>query len=152
MMKVSLFSETLIFFIKLLIFIMSFLCTFPHFLDTSNEDIPTPPPQIPEQARADLILIANWLLDKGQDEYLKEYGKVRGSVLQKSMTLLRNHQRSVSGGSVHGATGSPMLVIYSVFKTNFILALISLLFLAVEISKQTRSRQKTLNQAIAPSV
>lgn len=79
------------------------------FLDTSNEDVPIPPPQLPESARIDLTVMANWLLDKGCDEYLREFGKIRGSILQKSMNMLRNHQRSVSGGS-GGASGSPMLV------------------------------------------
>lgn len=78
--------------------------------DTSNEDIPAPPPQIPENARRDLIRMANWLLDSGRDEYLTVYGKVRGGVLQRSLTLLKNHQRSISGGSTQGAVGSPMLV------------------------------------------
>lgn len=78
-------------------------------LDTSNEDVPPPPTQIPENARKDLIRIATWLLDNGRDEYLTVYGKIRGGVLQRSLTALRNHQRSVSGGSTHG-TSSPMLV------------------------------------------
>lgn len=78
--------------------------------DTSNEDVPIPPPQIPENARNDLIRMAAWLLDNGRDEYLTVYGKVRGGVLQRSLTLLKNHQRSISGGSTHGAASSPMLV------------------------------------------
>lgn len=54
--------------------------------------------------------MAAWLLENGRDEFLTVYGKIRGGVLQRSLTLLRNHQRSVSGGSVHGTAGSPMLV------------------------------------------
>ncbi|XP_017778193.1 PREDICTED: exocyst complex component 7 isoform X2 [Nicrophorus vespilloides] len=76
--------------------------------DTSNEDVPSAPPQIPDLHMQDLIKIANWLWENQRDEFLTVYGKVRGSVLQKSMTLLRNHQRSVSGGSNHGGMGSPM--------------------------------------------
>ncbi|KAF2903735.1 hypothetical protein ILUMI_02443 [Ignelater luminosus] len=77
--------------------------------DTSNEDVPSTPSPIPEAAKTDLIRMASWLLENGRDEYLTVYGKVRGGVLQRSLTLLRNHQRSVSGGSVHGTAGSPML-------------------------------------------
>ncbi|KAK4874727.1 hypothetical protein RN001_014087 [Aquatica leii] len=77
--------------------------------DTSNEDVPLPPSQIPEATKTTLICIAKWLLDNGRDEYLTVYGKIRGGVLQRSLTLLRNHQRSVSGGSVQGIAGSPML-------------------------------------------
>ncbi|KAK5640808.1 hypothetical protein RI129_009355 [Pyrocoelia pectoralis] len=77
--------------------------------DTSNEDVPLSPVQIPESTKIVLIKIANWLLDHNRDEYLTVYGKIRGGVLQRSLTLLRNHQRSVSGGSVQGIAGSPML-------------------------------------------
>lgn len=77
--------------------------------DTSNEDVPPPPEQIPETARNELIKMAAWLLDNGRDEYLTVYGKIRGGVLQRSLNSLRNHQRSVSGGSTHGTIGSPML-------------------------------------------
>ncbi|XP_057665546.1 exocyst complex component 7 isoform X1 [Diorhabda carinulata] len=77
--------------------------------DSSGKEVKVMPKQIPDEAKSHLILIANWLLDNGRDEYLTVYGKVRGSVLQKSLNLLRNHQKSVSGGSVHGTTSSPML-------------------------------------------
>lgn len=63
--------------------------------------------------------MASWLLENGRDEYLTVYGKMRGGVLQRSLTLLRNHQRSVSGGSVHGTAGSPMLVTL-LNNTNFV--------------------------------
>lgn len=81
-------------------------------VDTSNEDIPPPPPQMSDETKSSLIIMANWLLENGRDEYLTVYGKVRGGVLQRSLTLLRNHQRSVSGGSTHGVASSPMLVSY----------------------------------------
>lgn len=75
--------------------------------------MPPPPEQLPETAKAELVKMAAWLLDNGRDEYLTVYGKIRGGVLQRSLNSLRNHQRSVSGGSTHGgaAIGSPMLVI-----------------------------------------
>lgn len=79
--------------------------------DTSNEDVPAAPEQLPDGAKGELVKMAAWLLDNGRDEYLTVYGKIRGGVLQRSLNSLRNHQRSVSGGSTHGgAIGSPMLV------------------------------------------
>jgi exocyst complex protein 7 len=80
------------------------------FLDSGNKELKLPPVQIPEHTKSYLIKVANWLLDNGRDEYLTVYGKVRGAVLQRSLTMLRNHQKSVSGGSVHGVASSPMLV------------------------------------------
>lgn len=53
--------------------------------------------------------MANWLYNNGRDEYLTVYGKVRGHSMMKSLTSLKTYQRSVSGGSVHGTAGSPML-------------------------------------------
>lgn len=84
-----------------------------NLTDTSNEDVPTAAPeQLPDGAKNELVKMASWLLDNGRDEYLTVYGKMRGGVLQRSLNSLRNHQRSVSGGSTHGsgAIGSPMLV------------------------------------------
>ncbi|XP_074032013.1 exocyst complex component 7 isoform X2 [Leptinotarsa decemlineata] len=80
-----------------------------NFDDPSNKEIKVIPKQIPDEPKSHLVQIASWLLDHGRDEYLTVYGKVRGSVLQRSLTMLRNHQKSVSGGSVHGTTSSPML-------------------------------------------
>ncbi|XP_018323971.1 exocyst complex component 7 isoform X2 [Agrilus planipennis] len=77
--------------------------------DTSNEDVPSPPPQIPDTSKKELTKMADWLLDHDRDEFLTVYGKVRGGVLQRSLTLLRNHQRSASGGSTYGFTSSPMM-------------------------------------------
>ncbi|CAG9773527.1 unnamed protein product [Ceutorhynchus assimilis] len=67
------------------------------------------PKQIPPEAKEQLIKISSWLLSHNRDEFLTVYGKTRGNVLQRSLTMLRNHQKSVSGGSVHGTTSSPML-------------------------------------------
>lgn len=80
-----------------------------------SKDLKAPPPQIPEYSRVLLSKIANWLLDNGRDEYLTVYGKIRGGVLQRSLNMLKNHQKSVSGGSVHGTTSSPMLVLILVY-------------------------------------
>lgn len=80
-----------------------------NFDESSNKDLKVVPKQIPDEPKSQLIQIASWLLDHGRDEFLTVYGKVRGGVLQRSLTMLRNHQKSVSGGSVHGTTSSPML-------------------------------------------
>jgi exocyst complex protein 7 len=93
------------------------------FLDSGNKELKLPPVQIPEHTKSYLIKVANWLLDNGRDEYLTVYGKVRGAVLQRSLTMLRNHQKSVSGGSVHGVASSPMLVKSSPTAQNKILPL-----------------------------
>ncbi|CAH1108238.1 unnamed protein product [Psylliodes chrysocephalus] len=77
--------------------------------DSTGKEVKVSPKQIPDDPKSQLIKIARWLLDNGRDEYLTVYGKVRGSVLQRSLTMLRNHQKSVSGGSVHGTTSSPMM-------------------------------------------
>ncbi|KAK9704145.1 hypothetical protein QE152_g28470 [Popillia japonica] len=77
--------------------------------DALNEDLPTVPIVIPPPIRAELITMANWLYNNGRDEYLTVYGKVRGHSMMKSLTSLKTYQRSVSGGSVHGTAGSPML-------------------------------------------
>lgn len=45
---------------------------------------------------------------------------MRGIVLHKSLTMLRKHQRTVSGGSVHGATSSPMFVSFIVLFNSLI--------------------------------
>ncbi|XP_050311294.1 exocyst complex component 7 [Anthonomus grandis grandis] len=82
-------------------------------LDLINFDEPKEgkalPNQIPPEAKEQLIKISSWLLSHNRDEFLTVYGKTRGNVLQRSLTMLRNHQKSVSGGSVHGTTSSPML-------------------------------------------
>ncbi|XP_066246690.1 exocyst complex component 7 isoform X2 [Euwallacea similis] len=67
------------------------------------------PKQIPPEAKEQLIKISSWLFSHNRDEFLTVYGKTRGNVLQRSLNMLRNHQKSVSGGSVHGTTSSPML-------------------------------------------
>ncbi|GJQ81880.1 hypothetical protein Trydic_g9905 [Trypoxylus dichotomus] len=77
--------------------------------DTPNEDIPTLPAVFANPIRSELITMANWLYNNGRDEYLTVYGKVRGHAMMKTLTSLKAYQRSVSGGSVHGTAGSPML-------------------------------------------
>ncbi|XP_076270587.1 exocyst complex component 7 isoform X2 [Rhynchophorus ferrugineus] len=78
-----------------------------HFED--SKETKTYPKLINPESKELLIKISSWLLNHNRDEFLTVYGKTRGSVLQRSLTMLRNHQKSVSGGSVHGTTSSPML-------------------------------------------
>lgn len=80
-----------------------------NFDDPNTKELKVIPKQIPDDAKSQLIQIAKWLLEHGRDEFLTVYGKVRGGVLQRSLSMLRNHQKSISGGSVHGTTSSPML-------------------------------------------
>ncbi|XP_030762961.1 exocyst complex component 7 isoform X2 [Sitophilus oryzae] len=82
-------------------------------LDLINFEDPKESKSLPKlimpEYKEQLINISTWLLNHNRDEFLTVYGKTRGSVLQRSLTMLRNHQKSVSGGSVHGTTSSPML-------------------------------------------
>ncbi|KAK9888206.1 hypothetical protein WA026_000474 [Henosepilachna vigintioctopunctata] len=77
-------------------------------LEDNNKTPKIPPPQIPDSTKAKLIQMSNWLLDHHKFDHLTVYGMVRGYVLQRSLTMLRNHQKSVSGGSAHGISSSPM--------------------------------------------
>ncbi|XP_022916884.2 exocyst complex component 7 [Onthophagus taurus] len=74
-----------------------------------TDDINILPPIFPDTIKSSLIIMADWLYNNGRDEYLTVYGKIRGDVLQRSLTSLKKYQKSVSGGSVHGTSGSPML-------------------------------------------
>ncbi|KAL3274667.1 hypothetical protein HHI36_016047 [Cryptolaemus montrouzieri] len=77
-------------------------------VDENNKSPKIPPPQIPDNIKAKLIQMSNWLLDHQKYDHLTVYGSIRGYVLQRSLTMLRNHQKSVSGGSAHGVSSSPM--------------------------------------------
>ena len=76
--------------------------------DTSGEDAPQSLCQFPESTLADLVKIARWLEERGHRRYAKFYETVRSMVVLKSLQLLKEHQRSASGGSTHA--GSPMQV------------------------------------------
>lgn len=78
--------------------------------DTSGEDAPQSLNQLPESALADLIKIAGWLEERGHRRHAKIYSSVRSAVVLRSLQLLKEHQRSASGGSTHA--GSPMPVIF----------------------------------------
>ncbi|XP_011304280.1 exocyst complex component 7 [Fopius arisanus] len=74
--------------------------------DTSGEDAPQSLNQLPESALGDLVKIAGWLDERGHRRHAKIYSSVRSGVVLRSLELLKEHQRSASGGSTHA--GSPM--------------------------------------------
>lgn len=74
--------------------------------DTSGEDAPQSLCQLPEAVMDDLLKIAGWLEERGQHKHAKIYASVRSSIVLRSLQLLKEHQRSASGGSTHA--GSPM--------------------------------------------
>jgi len=57
-----------------------------------------------------MIRIANWLSNESRDEYMNVYARIRANILMKSLTMLKDHQRSSSGGSIQGLTASPTIV------------------------------------------
>ncbi|KAM0725364.1 Exocyst complex component 7 [Formica fusca] len=74
--------------------------------DTSGEDAPQSLCQLPESVMSDLCKIAKWLEERGHCRHTKIYASVRSGIVLKSLQLLKEHQRSASGGSTHA--GSPM--------------------------------------------
>ncbi|XP_032665755.1 exocyst complex component 7 [Odontomachus brunneus] len=74
--------------------------------DTSGEDAPQSLCQLPESIMSDLLKIAGWLEERGHRKHIKIYASVRSAIVSRSLQLLKEHQRSASGGSTHA--GSPM--------------------------------------------
>ncbi|XP_043511909.1 exocyst complex component 7 isoform X1 [Frieseomelitta varia] len=74
--------------------------------DTSGEDAPQSLCQLPESILGDLLKIAAWLEERGHRKHVKIYASVRSAIVLRSLQLLKEHQRSASGGSTH--TGSPL--------------------------------------------
>lgn len=77
--------------------------------DANDDDTPS---QIPSNVKNDLVRIAEWLINNNRDEFMTVYGKIRGSILIRSLQMLKEYQRSVSGGSIQGLqlnNSSPML-------------------------------------------
>lgn len=81
--------------------------------DTSSEDAPQSLCQLPESALADLIKISGWLEDRGHRKHAKLYASVRSAIVLRSLQLLKEHQRSASGGSTHAASPMPVSNILS---------------------------------------
>lgn len=56
----------------------------------------------PEEVQTALIQMAEWLNLNDRDEFMNIYASVRGQVTKRSLDRLRDHQRSLSGGSFTG--------------------------------------------------
>ncbi|XP_054285786.1 exocyst complex component 7 [Macrosteles quadrilineatus] len=65
--------------------------------------------QFPEAVGSQLVLMADWLVAQGRDEFMNVYARIRATVLLKSLHQLREQQRSGSGGSVQGVAASPVV-------------------------------------------
>ncbi|XP_076177246.1 exocyst complex component 7 isoform X2 [Ptiloglossa arizonensis] len=74
--------------------------------DTSGEDAPQSLCPLPESILGDLLKIAGWLEERGHRRHIKIYASVRSTIVLRSLQLLKEHQRSASGGSTHA--GSPL--------------------------------------------
>ncbi|CAG5092801.1 Similar to Exo70: Exocyst complex component 7 (Drosophila melanogaster) [Cotesia congregata] len=75
--------------------------------DTSGEDAPQSLNQLPENSLAELVKIANWLDERGHRRHSKIYSSVRSAIVLRSLQLLKEHQRSASGGSTHASSPMP---------------------------------------------
>ncbi|XP_014236874.1 exocyst complex component 7 [Trichogramma pretiosum] len=75
--------------------------------DTSSEDSPQSLCQLPESTLADLIKISNWLEERGHRRHAKLYSNVRSGIVLKSLQLMKEHQKSASGGSTHASSPMP---------------------------------------------
>ncbi|XP_012259118.2 exocyst complex component 7 [Athalia rosae] len=63
--------------------------------------------QLPESALDDLVKIANWLEERGYRKHGQIYASVRSAIVLRSLQLLKEHQRSASGGSIHATSPMP---------------------------------------------
>lgn len=73
---------------------------------SSNEDGSLSLNQLSDSVINDLIKIAVWLDERGHRRHADIYSSARSSIVLRSLQLLKEHQRSSSGGSTHA--GSPM--------------------------------------------
>ncbi|RZF38575.1 hypothetical protein LSTR_LSTR010908 [Laodelphax striatellus] len=68
--------------------------------------------QFPDSVSSQLTSIADWLVTQGAAdvEYMSVYARVRATVMLKSLQLLKEQQRTGSGGSVQGiGASSPIM-------------------------------------------
>lgn len=89
--------------------------------DTSGEDAPQSLCQLPESVMSDLCKIAKWLEERGHCRHTKIYASVRSGIVLKSLQLLKEHQRSASGGSTHAGSPMPVNRIHIYVKIHIIL-------------------------------
>lgn len=57
---------------------------------------------------ADLIRLADWLINQSRDEYMNMYARVRANTLTKSMTTLKEYQKTGSAGSTNMVMGQTL--------------------------------------------
>lgn len=80
-----------------------------------------------EIVSSDLIRLADWLISQSRDEYMNVYARVRANTLTKSMTTLKEYQKTGSAGSTNMAIGqtmgSPSVVCFKliIFKYDYLL-------------------------------
>lgn len=67
--------------------------------------------QLPESVLDDLIKIATWLEERGYRRHGQIYASVRSAVVLRSLQLLKEHQKSASGGSIHATSPMPVIQI-----------------------------------------
>lgn len=61
-----------------------------------------------ETVSSDLIRLADWLISQSRDEYMNVYARVRANTLTKSMTTLKEYQKTGSAGSTSMAIGQTL--------------------------------------------
>jgi len=62
-----------------------------------------------EGVTSELCTMATWLISHERDDIVQIYSDLRGSIMTKSITNLREQQKSSSGGSVNALASSPTL-------------------------------------------
>lgn len=67
--------------------------------------------QFPESVSGQLTAMADWLIAQSRDEFMNVYARIRATVMLKSLQLLKEQQKTGSGGSVQGMASSPVTVI-----------------------------------------
>lgn len=98
-----------------------------------------------ESVSSDLIRLADWLISQSRDEYMNVYARVRANTLTKSMTTLKEYQKTGSAGSTNMAIGqtnisSPLVVCLSQPYQRIVVLLqkIFLFIVEIQISSQIR--------------
>ncbi|XP_018903905.1 exocyst complex component 7 [Bemisia tabaci] len=57
-----------------------------------------------ETVLSDLTRMADWLIAETRDEFMNIYARIRANILMKSLTLLKDHQKSGSGSSMQNVS------------------------------------------------
>jgi len=96
---------------------INFLVSFDDCTELINDDSSSVSSisHFSETVSSDLIRLADWLISQSRDEYMNVYARVRANTLTKSMTTLKEYQKTGSAGSTSMAIGqtnisSPLVV------------------------------------------